>query len=87
MPGIARIGVDAAAGILAGPGVPSVTVNGAVICVLGDLVIPHGKPPHVFPPMVTASGTVTAGGIPVCRAGDIAACGHATSGSGDVTAD
>lgn len=92
MPGIARIGVDAAVGILSGPGVPSVTVNGATICVLGDLVVPHAPwgrphPPHNYPAMVTASGTVTAGGKPVCRAGDVASCGHATTGSGDVTAD
>lgn len=92
MPGIARVGVDVAVGVIAGPGAPSVTVNGSTIAVIGDLVTPHAPwgrphPPHNFPPMVTASSTVTAEGKAVCRAGDIAACGHASTGSGDVTAD
>jgi uncharacterized Zn-binding protein involved in type VI secretion len=32
------------------------------------------------------SGTVKANGIPICRAGDDATCGHTASGSGDVKA-
>ncbi len=84
MPGAARVGVDAAGGTINGPGVPSVKVNGAPISVIGDAVAGHGKPPHKSPTMSTGSPTVKAGGKPVCRAGDTATCGHATSGSSNV---
>jgi hypothetical protein len=36
--------------------------------------------------MAQASASVFAGGKPVCRAGDAASCGHASSGSADVGA-
>ncbi len=84
MPGAARVGVDAAGGTINGPGVPSVKVNGAPISVIGDAVAGHGRRPHSSPTMSTGSPTVKAGGKPVCRAGDTATCGHATSGSSNV---
>lgn len=90
MPGAARVGVDAAGGTITGPGVPSVKVNGAPISVPGDAVAAHGccgNPgcgKHCSATMAGSSGTVKAGGKFVCRAGDAATCGHASTGSGDV---
>lgn len=86
MPGIARVGVDSAGGIITGGGQSTVYANGALVAVLGDAVAPHGDPPHAAAVMVEASSSVFAGGIPVCRAGDAASCGHTASGSGNVFA-
>lgn len=88
MPGIARVSLDTAGGTIIGVLVPSVRVNGAPIAVLGAAVTPHPPvPPHTTAPvMVGHSSTVRAGGIPVCRAGDVASCGHAATGSATVFA-
>ena len=85
MPGAARVGIDAAGDVIAGPGVPSVLVDGAPVSVIGDKVNGHGRRKHSDPVMETGSPTVSAGGKPVCRAGDTATCGHATSGSATVS--
>lgn len=88
MPGISRVGVDTAGGTITGNLAPTVFVNGAPIAVQGADVESHAPaPPHVGAPvMVGASGTVFAHGIPVCRAGDAASCGHTANGSGNVFA-
>lgn len=84
MPGVSRVGVDSAGAEIVGNLVPSVLVNGAPVVVRGAAVVPHGT--HVGVVMQGASGTVLAGGIPVCRAGDSASCGHAATGSTNVLA-
>jgi uncharacterized Zn-binding protein involved in type VI secretion len=84
MQGISRVGVDKAGGTIVGALAPTVLANGVPVTVLGAPVIPHGRGPHGGPVMVTASANVFANGIPVCKAGDVASCGHATSGSGNV---
>ena len=88
MPGIARVGVDSAGGVITGNLAPTVKANGSPIAVQGALVASHAPvPPHVGAPvMVGHSATVFANGKPVCRAGDAASCGHAASGSGNVLA-
>lgn len=86
MAGISRIGADAAGGTFTGALVPSVRVNGAAIVVKGTAVASHGQAPHNNARTSGASGTVRAGGIQVCRAGDVATCGHSGSGSGNVAA-
>lgn len=88
MPGVSRVGTDSAGGTIVGVLVPSVGVNAVPIVVIGAAVTPHPPvPPHTTAPaMAQGSGTVFAGGIPVCRAGDAASCGHAATGSGDVFA-
>lgn len=88
MPGIARVGVDSAGGAITGNLAPTVKVNGSPVAVQGAAVASHAPvPPHVgSPTMVGHSGTVFANGIPVCRAGDAASCGHAASGSANVFA-
>ncbi|MEX0304351.1 MAG: PAAR domain-containing protein [Leisingera sp.] len=86
MPGVSRIGQDAAGGTIVEALAPSVRVNGSSVAVLGCAVAPHGFGVHGAPVMASASGTVFAEGIAVCRQGDLASCGHAASGSGDVSA-
>tara|TARA_R100000008_G_scaffold85631_2_gene76087 strand:+ start:2126 stop:2413 length:288 start_codon:yes stop_codon:yes gene_type:complete len=86
MPGIARVGTDTAGGMQLGGGNTTVFVNGAPAQVLGGPVAGHGLPPHSSPIMVGASSTVFAQGIPVCRQGDSASCGHTSTGSGNVFA-
>jgi uncharacterized Zn-binding protein involved in type VI secretion len=90
MPGVSRCGVDTAVGVITGPGVPSVKVNGAPISVVGDVVAAHAPwgrphPPHDAPTMTGGSPSVKAGGKPVIRAGDTATCGHPATGSGSVS--
>ncbi|CAH1665845.1 MULTISPECIES: PAAR domain-containing protein [unclassified Chelatococcus] len=85
MPGIARRPTDAAGGNHMSGAQHTVFAEGAEVVVLGDLVQPHGPPPHSPPPaMVEASSTVFINGIPICRAGHLASCGHATTGSSTV---
>lgn len=86
MPGVARVGQDTAGATIIGNLAPTVIVNGSPTAVLGAAVAGHGDPPHAAPVMAQASGTVFAQGIPVCRAGDQASCGHPATGSGDVFA-
>lgn len=84
MPGAARVGVDSAGGTITGNLAPTVLINGAPVAVVGAAVAGHGEPPHTAPVMVGGSGTVFANGIAICRAGDLALCGHAASGSANV---
>jgi uncharacterized Zn-binding protein involved in type VI secretion len=86
MPGIARDGIDTAGGVIIGGGNATVFVNGALASVKGDKVASHGKGIHNSPVMVGSSQTVFIQGIPVCRAGDNASCGHVATGSNNVFA-
>ncbi|MFC4213990.1 PAAR domain-containing protein [Pseudophaeobacter arcticus] len=86
MPGVSRISQDAAGGTLIGVLAPTVVVNGSPVAVLDCAVEGHGLVPHAAPVMAEASGTVFAGGIPLCRTGDAASCGHLATGSTNVFA-
>lgn len=86
MPGVSRVGADAAGGTIVGNLAPTVLVNGSPIAVQGAPVAGHGRSPHSGPVMVGSLGSVKAHGIPICRAGDSASCGHTASGSGNVNA-
>ena len=86
MPGISRVGVDAAGGLIVGNLAPTVFVNNAPIVVQGAAIIPHGTGIHAGAVMVGCSSTVFAHSICVCRQGDSASCGHVASGSSDVFA-
>lgn len=81
MPLVSRVGVDAAGGTILGMGGAGFTVAGATIAVVGDAVAGHGDAPHSAPTMVTGQAAFRVNGIAVCRAGDLATCGHAASGS------
>lgn len=84
--GVARSGGDIAGGVLQSGSNTTVRCNGLYIAVYGTPVNGHGDSPHSRPRMVTASATVRVGSIGVCRAGDVASCGHITSGSPNVRA-
>ena len=85
MPGICRIGIDTAGGVIIGV-VQDGTVfaNGALVSVNGDLVAPRGVAPHSSPTMIAGSNNVFINRIAVCNAGDLATCGHAVTGSNNV---
>ena len=83
MPGLARVGVDTAGGVIQGGGQSTVFCNGSLVAVIGDAVAGHGRAPHSSPVMVEGSSTVFAEGIGVCRTGDAASCGHEATGSSD----
>lgn len=83
MPGIAVKQLDEAGGAqTAQPGNDWVIVENQPVVVVGSRVEPHPLlPPHTTgPPMVAGVGWFTIDGIPVCRAGDAAECGHTTTG-------
>jgi uncharacterized Zn-binding protein involved in type VI secretion len=86
MPGISRVGVDAAGGTIVGNLAPTVLINGSPAAVKGAAVDGHGLGSHRSPVMDGSSSTVYANGILICRAGDAASCGDAASGSGNVNA-
>lgn len=82
MPGITVKGLDIAGGVQLGGGQSFVRVAGALVVVLGDPVTPHPPlPPHTGAPiMAQGCDWLTINGIPVCREGHQASCGHATTG-------
>lgn len=86
MAGVARIGQDTAGGLIVGPGDRHVLVGRRPAAVVGDAVASHGTGPHAGAAMIRGSLRVTAGGRPLCRAGDTASCGDAATGSDRVTA-
>ncbi|MBG53327.1 MAG: hypothetical protein CML99_13060 [Rhodobiaceae bacterium] len=55
-------------------------VEGEPVVLRGDPVMGHGLSPHANPVMAEGSDWMCLDGIPVCRAGHQATCGHATSG-------
>lgn len=81
MPGIARVGLDAAGGTILGGGQSFVRVEGHLWALLGDAVAGHGPGVHAGPTMAEGSPFTRINGIPVCRAGHAASCGHAATGS------
>ena len=86
MTGIARVGKDFAGGIILDSGNTSVLAEGSPVVVPGDAVAGHGMAPHSTAVMVRASTRVYAGRNRVCRAGDLASCGHKATGSSRVSA-
>jgi uncharacterized Zn-binding protein involved in type VI secretion len=81
MHGIARIGQDTAGGTILGALQDFVTVEGTRWAVQGDAIAGHGIPPHDAPVMAEGSPCVTLNGIPACREGHLATCGHPATGS------
>lgn len=86
MPGISRVGVDTAGGLITGNLAPTVTVNSAPIVVDGAQVAGHGTAPHSSPTMIANSANVFANNILVVVEGNSATCGHTATGSSNVFA-
>lgn len=81
MPGIAVRSLDTAGGAQLAGVQHWFLVEGEPTVLLGDPVAPHGLPPHSpSPVMVEGSDWMTIDGVPVCRAGHLASCGHASTG-------
>jgi uncharacterized Zn-binding protein involved in type VI secretion len=86
MPGVIRKSADVTGGKNT-VGSPNVLVNNSAAVRIGDSVEPHGRGSHRGPVMAEGSGTVFVNNIPLCRTGDVANCGHASSpGSNNVFA-
>ena len=85
MPGVARVGSDAAGGTQLGGGQDFVTIGGNLVVLVGDAVQSHAPCPivpiHCAARMAAGSAFVTIEGVAICRAGDAATCGHASTGS------
>lgn len=82
MPGVACVSVDMAGGVQLGMQAEKFKVRGNPVVVIGDHVASHPPtPPHVGDPvMVQGTAKFRVNGIPVCREGHLASCGHATTG-------
>lgn len=80
MPGIAVRSLDSAGGTQLANTQNVWRVEGMPIVRLGDRVAGHGRSPHNSPTMVEGSDWFRFDGIPVCRAGHRASCGHASTG-------
>lgn len=78
---VCLVGVDAAGGIITGPGSANWTWDGVPISLLGDSVASHGRSPHDAAMIADASPWFTIDGVPVTRTGSMASCGHAATGS------
>ena len=81
MHGISRVNQDSAGGTILGALQNFVTVEGTLWAVKGDAVTGHGDPPHDSPVMAEGSSFVRINGIPACREGHVATCGHPATGS------
>lgn len=80
--GIAVKALDSAGGSQLAGQQSEWTVEGQPIVLKGDPVVGHGLPPHAGPTMAEGSGWMTLNGIPVVREGNLATCGHASTGRG-----
>ena len=87
MGGISRNGIDSAGGIITSAGQSKFYVNGSLAIVHGDPVTPHGIGVHAGPTMIANTTKVFINGKAVVQAGDLATCGHASSGSANVFID
>lgn len=81
--GAARQSMDVARGAQIGANQSFVYLEKVLWMVRGDVNAAHAPPPHVPGPdaMVGHSVYTYINGIPVCREGHAAGCGHPTTGS------
>ena len=82
MPGVACVSVDYAGGVQLGMQAAKFKIRGNPVVVIGDDVESHPPfPPHSSRPvMVEGTSKFRVNGIPVCREGHKANCGHETTG-------
>lgn len=78
--GIACKTVDLAGGQQLAGGQVKFRIKGDLAVVLHDPVQPHGFLLHGAPIMIEATPNFRISGIPVCREGHLANCGHPTTG-------
>lgn len=87
--GIAVRSLDAAGGAQLAGGQGWWRVAGELVVLLGDPVTPHPPvPPHTTAPvMAEGSAWMSIDGVPVCREGHAASCGHLSTGRAWFTID
>lgn len=78
--GIAVKSLDSAGGAQLAGGQDWFNVQGQQVVLLGDPVTPHSIGIHLTPVMAEGSSWMTIDGVPVCREGHLASCGHASTG-------
>ncbi len=86
MPGIVKCDVDRAGGLIR-PLQTVAKIDGQPIGVIGCPVASHSpcelpSPPHCAATMAQGSAVAKINGVPICRAGDQASCGHPATGQG-----
>lgn len=87
MPGIAKIGISTAGGIIISNTVScNVFINGAQAALDGANIAPHGDGSHSNAKMVGSSGSVFINGLGIVRQGDASSCGHVATGDGSISA-
>jgi uncharacterized Zn-binding protein involved in type VI secretion len=79
--GVARVGIDNAGGVQLGGGQSWFRVDGALVVVHDDPVAPHGIGFHGNPRMVAGAPWLRISGKAIVAEGDLATCGHPTTGS------
>lgn len=87
MSSVCLLGISTAGGVILGQTQSTVYAESTLVSVVGDSISPHGKGNHAGAVMVTGSANVFVDGIPVCRDGDLASCGHPASASNSVIAN
>ena len=84
MAGVSLVTVHRAGGTIAGGVQGWFRVDGSPQSVVGDAVQSHPPCPsvrsHCAATMATGSTLQRIDGVPICRAGDTASCGHAADG-------
>ncbi len=85
--GLSRVGIDTAGGIIQQGSNTFVSIEGALVVVVGSPVASHGDSPHRNATMIQGSDFVFIEGIPVCIQGSLASCGHMATGSDFVFAE
>ena len=78
--GIAVKTKDSAGGMHLAGGQSFFKVEGQAVVVKGDAIMGHGSGPHSAPKMAQGSNWLKINGMPACRQGHQATCGHASSG-------
>jgi len=86
MPGISRVGLDTAGGLIVGVLQTKVKVENRYVALIGAAIQSHGSGSHGSAIMIGGSSKVFIQGIGVCRQGDSASCGHFATGSSKVFA-
>ena len=80
--GISRQLLDIAGGLLVAPPIQNFCfVDNFPIAVFGQTVSPHGINEHSSSTMTVSSNITFVNNIPLVREGDMALCGHPSSGS------
>lgn len=84
MPGVAVKGLDSAGGTQLSGHATWMEIEGQPVVCVGDPVEPHAPfvPLHTAPVMAEGVSWFIVDGIPACREGNLANCGHPSTGRG-----